>query len=405
MEQTGIAPVQAAERINEIDIVRGVALFGILMVNMSFYKYPVYMERIPSQFPEGLERLSAMFIQLFFTGNFYAVFSFLFGLGFFIFMDRTMKKGLELKPLYRRRLAALLVFGLLHIVLFWSGDILFTYAITGFILLAFRNVSLEAIKKWILALFVFAFFFNIVVSFFKSAGEFLAPEKYQAVMDEMISSALIMYTEGTFIELMLYRLVNEIPYVIVGVILWIPQVLAFFLCGLYAGRKGFFNNIPAYIPMFKKIRTWGLLVGGLFLLLYVLLDYGVLSVHPMLNFSLLSGINYLASIFIFPAYVSMIILGAQGGFWKKVLTPVGEAGKMALTNYLSQTLICVIIFYGFGFGLYGRVSVSAGILITIAIFLVQVAWSNAWMRKFKYGPMEWFWRFLTYKKRQPFMIK
>jgi len=73
----------------------------------------------------------------------------------------------------------------------------------------------------------------------------------------------------------------------------------------------------------------------------------------------------------------MIILGAQAGFWKKVLTPVGEAGKMALTNYLSQTLICLIIFYGFGFGLYGRVSVSAGILITIAIFLVQVAWSNA----------------------------
>jgi len=398
MEQNGIAPIQAAERINEIDIVRGVALFGILIVNMSFYKYPVYMERIPSTFPEGLERLSAMFIQLFFTGNFYAVFSFLFGLGFFIFMDRTMKKGLELKPLYRRRLTALLVFGLLHIVLFWSGDILFTYAITGFILLAFRNVSLEAIKKWILALFVFAFFFNTVVSFFKSAGKFSAPEKYQAVMDEMISSALVMYTEGTFIELMLYRLVNEIPYVIMGVIFWIPQVLAFFLCGLYAGRKGIFNDIPAHIPMFKKIRNWGLLIGGLFLLLYVLIDYGVLPVHPLLNVSLLSGINYLASIFIFPAYVSIIILGAQSGFWKKVLTPAGEAGKMALTNYLSQTLICVIIFYGFGFGLYGRVSVSAGILITIAIFMVQVAWSNAWLRKFKYGPMEWFWRLLTYKK-------
>lgn len=405
MEQTGITPIQAAERINEIDIIRGVALFGILMVNMSFYKYPVYMERIPSQFPEGLERLSAMFIQLFFTGNFYAVFSFLFGLGFFIFMDRTMKKGLELKPLYRRRLAALLVFGLLHIVLFWSGDILFTYAITGFILLTFRNVSLEAIKKWILALFIFAFLFNTTVSFFKSVGDFFAPDKYQAVMDELIGSALVMYTEGTFVELMLYRLVNEIPYVVVGVIFWIPQVLAFFLCGLYAGRKGVFNNIPAHIPMFKKIRTRGLLVGGLFLLLYALIDFGILAVHPLLNFSLLSGINYLASIFIFSAYISMIVLGVQGGFWKKVLTPVGEAGKMALTNYLSQTLICVIIFYGYGFGLYGRVPVSTGILITIAIFLVQVAWSNAWMRKFKYGPMEWFWRFLTYKKRQQFMIK
>ncbi len=405
MEQTGIVPVQAAERINEIDIVRGVALLGILMVNMSFYKYPVYLERIPSHFAEGLERLSAMFIQLFFTGNFYAVFSFLFGLGFYIFMDRTMKKGFELKPIYRRRLFALLGFGLLHIVLFWSGDILFTYAITGFILLAFRNTSLEATKKWIFSLFIFAFIFNFTISFFKSAGDFFAPEKYQVIMEEMISSALVMYTEGSFIELIIYRLVNEIPYVTLGVLFWIPQVLAFFLCGLYAGRKGFFKDIPAHIPMFKKIRTWGLLLGGLFLLLYALIDSSVLSVHPLLNYSLLSGINYIASIFIFPAYVSLIILGAQSGFWKIILSPLAEAGKMALTNYLSQTLICVIIFYGYGFGLYGRVSVSEGILITIAIFLVQVAWSNIWMRKFRYGPMEWFWRLLTYKKKQPFMIK
>ncbi len=145
------------------------------------------------------------------------------------------------------------------------------------------------------------------------------------------------------------------------------------------------------------------MIGGLFLLLYGLLDYGLLTLHPLLKPSLLSGINYIASIFIFPAYVSLIILGAQSGFWKKVLTPVAEAGKMALTNYLSQTLICVIIFYGVGFGLYGKVSVAAGILITLAIFLAQVAWSNAWMQKFKYGPMEWFWRLLTYKKRHPFL--
>jgi len=78
---------------------------------------------------------------------------------------------------------------------------------------------------------------------------------------------------------------------------------------------------------------------------------------------------------------------------------------MALTNYLSQTLVCMIIFYGFGFGLYGQVSLFEGIFITIAIYLAQVAWSNAWLSKFKYGPMEWFWRVLTYKKRQPFMLR
>ncbi len=163
-----------------------------------------------------------------------------------------MKKGLDLKPLYRRRLTALMIFGLLHIILFWSGDILFTYAITGLILLAFRNRSLEAIKKWILALFVVAFFINLTASFLKGAGEFFAPDKYQAIMAEMISSALLVYTEETFTELIMYRLVNEVPYVIFSILFWIPQVLAFFLCGLYAGRKGIFNDIKAHIPMFKK---------------------------------------------------------------------------------------------------------------------------------------------------------
>ena len=403
MEKSGIAPVQPGERINEIDIIRGVALFGILMVNMSLFKYPVYMERIPSNFPEGIEQMSAWFIQLFFTGKFYAIFSFLFGLGFYIFMERTIKKGLELKPLYKRRLAALMVFGLIHLLFLWSGDILFNYALVGFILLAFRNVSMEAIKKWIIGLFVLSAGFNFLMYFLKGLGEVFAPDKYQATMDEMINTALVMYTEGSFLELTIFRLINEVPYVLTGIFLWIPQVLAFFLCGLYIGRQGIFKDIPAHIPLFKKMRTWGFLIGGVFLVIMVLFETGIIPVHPLISVSMLGGVNYIASLFLFPAYVATIILAVQGGFCKKLLTPVAAAGKMALTNYLSQTLVCMIIFYGFGFGLYGQVSLFEGILITIAIYLVQVAWSNAWLSKFKYGPMEWFWRVLTYKKRQPFM--
>jgi len=400
-----ITPMQAGERINEIDIVRGVALLGILMVNMSFFKYPVFMERIPSNYPEGIEQLSAWFIHLFFTGKFYAIFSFLFGLGFYIFMERTMSKGLDLKPLYRRRLAALMVFGLLHIVFFWSGDILFNYALVGFILLAFRNISMEVAKKWIFGLFALSAVFNFLTYLLKGSGEFFAPDKYHTIMDEMISTALVAYTEGTYWELTMFRLANEVPYVISGVLLWIPQVLAFFLCGLYIGKKGIFKNISTNIPLFRKVQTWGFLGGGFFLIIMVLLESGFLPVHPLLSVSLFGGVNYISSLFLFPAYVASIILASQGGMGKKLLEPVAAAGKMALTNYLAQTLICVIIFYGFGFGFYGEVSLSAGIVITIAIFIIQVAWSNAWLKKFKYGPMEWLWRLLTYKSRQPFMLK
>ncbi len=127
MPEGKIMPVQPGERMSEIDIIRGLALFGILMVNMSFFKYPVFFDRYPSNYLQGLDQLSAWVIQLFFTGKFYAIFSFLFGLGFFIFMDRTLQKGFVLASLYRRRLFALLAFGLLHLALLWSGDILTTY--------------------------------------------------------------------------------------------------------------------------------------------------------------------------------------------------------------------------------------------------------------------------------------
>ncbi len=401
MQEKAIAPVQSGERINEIDMIRGVALFGILMVNMAFFKSPFFDLRLPSNYPEGIEKTSAYFIQLFFTGNFYAIFSFLFGLGFFIFMDRTMQKGMELKPLYRRRLFALMFFGLLHITLFWSGDILFNYALVGFILMAFRNKSLQAIKKWIIGLFIISFILNMIMTMFKGIGEIIGDEKYYAMVDKMLGEAIYKYSEAGFVELLLYRLVNETPYMLIGVIFWIPQVLAFFLCGLYVGKKGIFNDISSHIPLFKKIRFWGFLVGGLFLILLVLFDSGTITTNALVNLSMLSGINYLASLFLFPAYVSTIVLAAQNATWNKILSPVAAAGKMALTNYLSQTIICVIIFYSFGFGFYGKLTIFHGIILTAAIFLLQVFWSNMWMKKFRFGPMEWIWRLFTYKKRFP----
>jgi len=401
VQNSNIAPIQAGERINEIDMIRGVALFGILMVNMALFKSPIMDLRLPSSHPEGIEQVSAYFIQLLFTGNFYAIFSFLFGLGFYIFMDRTMQKGLELKPLYRRRLFALMFFGLVHLILLWSGDILLNYAIVGFILMAFRNKSLQVIKKWIIGLFIVSLFINMAIIVFKSIGEIFGDEKYFALIDKMTAEAFYMYSEAGLAELLSYRLINEVPYMLVGMLFWIPQVLAFFLCGLYAGKTGIFNNISGNIGLFKKVRFWGFLVGGLFLILLVMVDSGAISTHTLIAMSILGGINYLASLFLFPAYVSTIVLAAQNQFWKKLLSPVASAGKMALTNYLSQTIICLIIFYGFGFGLYGRLTIFHGIILTVAIYLLQVFVSSLWMNKFKYGPMEWVWRILTYKRQFP----
>lgn len=397
MATNDMTPIQPQERISELDIVRGVALFGILMVNMSFFKYPVFFDRYPTSFPPGTDQLAAWLIQIFFTGKFYAIFSFLFGLGFYIFMERAEVKGLELVPLYRRRLLALLAFGFIHLFLVWSGDILFTYAIVGFLLLAFRNKSIESIRKWIVSLFVVSLILNFIFGLINGIGAVYAGDKYVYIMKEMINSAIPVYLEGSVTELVAYRLINEVPYVFIGLIAWIPAVLAFFLCGLYVGKRGIVKNIPGNIPLLKKIRNYGLPAGFLLMFFYILIESGVWQVGVLLKPALLGATNYAASIFIFPAYVSMIVLAAQSGLCKKILSPVAAAGRMALTNYLAQTFICVTLFYGFGFGLYASVSATQGVLIAIAIYLLQVFWSNLWFRKFRYGPMERLWRTLTYK--------
>jgi len=401
MQSLQAAPVQPTERISEIDIVRGIALFGILMVNMSFFKIPVMMDRMPSAFSPGLDQAVAWLIQLLFTGKFYAIFSFLFGLGFYIFMERTLAKGLELVPLYRRRLRVLLAVGAIHLFLLWSGDILFTYALTGFILLAFRSKNEQQVKRWIIGLFIATLFLQGLFGFLQGFGEVMSGESYEQMMGELIGAAVAVYSTGSFSELLYFRLINEVPYIIVSLFVWIPAVLAFFLCGLYVGRKGIFKDLNGNRALFKKICAIGFPVGAIFLFLYVLFETAIWPVGTAAKPALLMMTNYLASLFIFPAYVSLILLSLQNDRCRRILAPVAAAGRMALTNYLTQTLILITLFYGFGFGLFYKVSLAQGVLITIALYLIQVVWSNFWFKKFKYGPLEWLWRGLTYKKFEP----
>jgi uncharacterized protein len=401
MDNTKAAPVQPTERISEIDIVRGIALFGILIVNMSFFKIPVMMDRMPSAFSPGLDQVVAWLIQLLFTGKFYAIFSFLFGLGFYIFMERTLDKGLELVPLYRRRLMVLLVIGAIHLFFLWSGDILFTYALTGFILLAFRLKNEQQIKRWIVGLFIATLILQGLFGIVQGLGELMAGDKYAQMMDEMIGVAVAVYSTGSYAELLMYRLINEVPYIIISLLVWIPAVLAFFLCGFYAGRIGIFKDLKGHRPLFVKTCAVGFPVGALFLFFYILFETAIWPVGTTAKSALLMMTNYMASLFIFPAYVSLILLSLQTDRCRRILAPVAAAGRMALTNYLTQTLILITLFYGFGFGLFYQVSLAQGVLLTIVLYLIQVFWSNLWFKKFKFGPLEWLWRGLTYKKFEP----
>ncbi|HED23838.1 MAG TPA: DUF418 domain-containing protein [Firmicutes bacterium] len=401
---TGVTPVQPGERIGELDILRGIALFGILMVNMSFFKYPVFFERYPSNFPAGTEQFWAYLIQIFFTGKFYALFSFLFGLGFYIFMKRATGRGASAGSLYKRRLTALLFFGLAHLVVFWSGDILFTYALGGFLLLGFYRLPAEALKKWIAGFIIIAIGINSLFALFQGLGETLAGAVYETVTALLVEEALVVYTEGSFFELIKYRVVNEVPYVFIGLAASIPAVFTYFLAGLYAGKLEIFTNLAEQRPLLKKILARALPAGFLMMILYVLVEREIVSGGALFRPIWLWILNYGASIFLFSSYTALVLIALQNGAGRKLLSPLAATGRMALSNYLAQTLICVFLFNGYGAGLYGRVSLSHGVLLTIGIYCLQVLWSNIWLKYFRYGPLEWLWRTITYGKNQPIRI-
>lgn len=398
---TASRPLRPRERIQELDVIRGFALFGILLVNMTLFKSVVdyFFIKTPVDMPNFADQLGMWFIQLFATGKFYAIFSFLFGLGFYIFLERLMAKGWSPTTLYRRRLLGLLIFGLVHLVFIWSGDILFYYSVVGFFLMAFRRASPETLVPWIIFLFILAVLIEGGFSLIISAAQVILGEEFTAEQTAMMEEATAVFRDGSFVEILRYRWTWEVWPALLMLVYYVPAVLAYFLCGLYAGKMGVFKNVEAHLPSLKRVWRWGLGGGAVFTGLYILMGAEIIPVADLWRLPLLSMINQAGAVFLSAFYVTSLLLLLQKAFWKRVLTVFSAPGRMALTNYLSQSILCVLIFYGYGGGYFNQVSVVGGIGLTFGIVFLQVLWSNWWMARFNYGPLEWLWRYFTYRQK------
>jgi uncharacterized protein len=210
------------------------------------------------------------------------------------------------------------------------------------------------------------------------------------------------YSHGTFAEISLER-ARAVAWSVSWPIPWL-QILGLFLIGLYAGRREFFQKVQTYLPFLRKALWWTLTAGvvgmltraGIFKLPEFLGPY-VTSVGE----EFLETVGYLALSF---SYASAIILLAQRDAWKARLAPLAAVGRMALSNYLFQSVFCTTLFYSYGLGLFGKVGPAAGLALSIAIYSVQIPLSQWWLRRFRFGPLEWVWRSLTYGKPQPMRI-
>jgi uncharacterized protein len=227
-------------------------------------------------------------------------------------------------------------------------------------------------------------------------------EKTSAQVFEGIEEYVDVYQHAGYGEWVSYRLGKEIPAMVSNLLPSLIPVLAMFLFGLAAGKAGVFQETTKHLSFLKKIRLITFLISIPLVLVLALfkldiLDAGVKQIFVVQLFKSFTGI----SLCFF--YISALTLLLRKEKWQKILRPLGYAGQMALTNYLSQTIISIIIFVGFGF--YGQVSLAAGTLLCLLIFAAQIAFSTIWLRLYKFGPFEWLWRSFTYGKLQPMKKK
>lgn len=409
-------PTQPSERIDVIDILRGFAIFGILLVNMIYFAWPIYFEVLDfTPWISAIDRAASTFITFFGEAKFFTLFSMLFGLGLALQMQRAEAKGINLVPLYARRLLVLLLIGAAHAFLFWWGDILIYYALLGFALLLFRKTQPRRLLTWAFIFLALPLLLNTamvgLMELARSTPEGAA--ELQSVLVETEAGYLEGYDRalevygGSSFTAMIPQRIGDWVFATMGVLLngMLFVVFAMFLVGLYVGKRRLLHDAAQHLPLFRRVFGWGALIGIIGNLLYITLARAASPLEPSW-WALLGLVGYLLGA---PAlsmtYASGIVLLTQSNAWHKRLKPLAAVGRTALSNYLLQTLVCTTLFYGYGLGLYGRVGPALGLVFTVVIFALQIPLSNWWVKHFRFGPLEWLWRCLTYGQLQPIRLR
>jgi uncharacterized protein len=395
-------PVAPASRIVEIDIVRGFALFGVLLVNM----YNFGADSIA--WNSTCDQLAFSFMRVFFQSKSWILFSMLFGLGFAVQLQRADARGFRILPVYLRRLAVLFAFGAAHALLF-DGDILMLYAELGLGLLLVRHLPTRGLL--VLAVGLIMVF---PVPRLASGPE---PEEVQSVAEARAELERARHTDvyatGSLAEVAADNAsaipadpLEDIDSPESGL-----AVFAMFLIGFSIGRSGALRDIPGHVTCFARVRNWGLGLGLAAMaaerVLAATAGYAVFRPQQAGPGAQLAGDLVFA--FGTPAlalgYAATLVLAAQTPRGRAALAPLADVGRLALTVYLTQTLMFTTLFYGYGFGQVFRLGPVGVTAWAVMIFSAQVVACQWWLRRYRFGPMEWMWRSLTYLEWQPLRLR
>ncbi len=408
MHSAQATPAPDNERYEILDILRGIALIGICVANypvisLYIFQSPDIVAAMPTAM---IDKGWAYFHFAFIDGRFYSLFSLLFGIGFSIMILRLKNSNRNAYGIFYRRLVVLLLFGLAHALLIWEGDILLLYALLGMLLPLFRKVSDKTLLVLFVILVLSPLLFDAAKVISKGNWKLAGPlTSFVVEMDARIGitdeNAGRWIVEHDSYSDVLRWLQNGFAWRWMMLIDGnrLPKVLGLFLLGFYVGRKMIYANLEENRSLLRKVQRFTLILGlpASIAFSYFELDNVRLPNTPGLLDTLFYALSVIPmSLF----YASTICLLYLKPGWSGRLRLFAPVGRMALTNYIMQSVIGVLIFWGVGFGV-GSLGLIWVILIAVTVYLFQILISRAWLKYFRYGPLEWIWRQLTYGKRLP----
>lgn len=393
------APVEGRKRHVILDALRGFALLGICLANYpEFSLYSFLDNGTASALPTAdVDNIVQYLLYIFIDGKFYTIFSLLFGIGFSIILTNNKERGANGIRIFYRRMFFLLLIGLGHLMFLWSGDILMLYALGGMILPVFIGCKDRTLFIWAIVFLCLP----VIVDFIGELVAFSLSSKlldWQWVLCERygITEANFAYwlrdadTYGKMLDFLKMGAVERTWEFVESSRYF--KVLGLFIIGFYIGRHRLYARISELKNSLKKLCVAGLGVG---LPLSGVYAWSAMTGKPF--GSAAHSFLYFISVYISSfGYIAAICLlyesNRQGRIWRVLSFP----GRMALTNYIGQSIVGIFIFYGIGFGLGATMGLIYADAIAVGVFILEIAISCFWLRYFRFGPLEWIWRCLTY---------
>lgn len=382
-------PLRQQDRYASLDILRGLALFGVLQVNLlTFFSVSLFHHILVFHSHQGwVNHTVDVLVAALLEFKAFDLFSFLFGVGIAVQAKRAAGRSIGVAHFFVRRFLVLLAMGAIHLFFISNVDILVLYAVCGLLLI-------PTLRFPTLALGVLSFSAIVLPCFIPIGLPFPEEEFVRA----HATRATRIYSEGGFVKIFLFR-AQETWHLILPLLVGVfPKTVGLMLLGITSWRSGLLRNPQLHRRLLLSVLLIGGAVGGTLTTLRVMTySTGTETEIPSIVSDLGSHIPLAL------AYAAALLMWLKNSRLSLLLKSFAAAGQMALTNYLTQSLVLAFVFYGYGFGKFGQLGPADAALAGIAIYASQLIFSTLWLRTYKFGPVEWLWRSLTYGQRQSFL--